>query len=233
MTSVKGHASDATLGGALHLADWSESRVTAPSEGTLEVQDASDPQQQHSMSRLLGTWGSAFVSGLHATGLSSGASDQGIVEAFFLDRMAASTLLQAVTASSPGAEITSVNLSTRIRLRRIARESRERGEDTPVDEAVERRAETLLERVWGSSLASDEAFTGSTFVTITGDGAVQFEWESEAMLIEATVEPRGGFTIYVHRERGGTVEHYPELIEEAVKVIERGWGGARRAAGGV
>ena len=55
------------------------------------------------------------------------------------------------------------------RLRRIARDG---GSGCAVDAKVERRAEALLERVWASHVSSDESFRDSTFVTITGDGAV-------------------------------------------------------------
>ena len=122
-------------------------------------------------------------------------------------------------------------LRTRTRLRRIAGDSRQG--DAGVPEEVEGRAEAVLERVWDSSAAGDEAFRESTFVTVTGDGAVQFEWESEAVAVEAIVEPEGGFTVYIHREGGGTEECSPAEVADAVEAIERGWGGARKAAGGV
>ena len=111
------------------------------------------------------------------------------------------------------------------RLRWIAR-----GDDTEcaVDAKVERRAEALLERVWASHVSSDESFRDSTFVTITGDGAVQFEWESGTVAIEAIVEPEGGFTIYVHPEGGEPIEHAPVELADAVAVIAHGW-----SAGGV
>ena len=94
------------------------------------------------------------------------------------------------------------DLDTRLRtvnrLRRIAGESRTGS--AGVAETVEARAAAMLERVWSSFVAEDKAFRDSTFVTITGDGAVQFEWESEDVAIEVVVQPEGGFTVYVHRE---------------------------------
>ncbi len=123
------------------------------------------------------------------------------------------------------------HLRTLARLRRIVDESR--NGDCPVAEDVERRAEAVLERAWNSRAAEDHAFRDSTFVTITGDGAVQFEWESEAVAIEAIVEPEGGFTVYVHRDGKETEECSPAEVAETVDAIERGWGGARRAASGV
>ena len=123
------------------------------------------------------------------------------------------------------------HLRTLSRLRRIASESR-RG-DTGVTDEIEARAEAVLERVWSSSAAEDRAFRDSTFVTVTGDGAVQFEWESGEVAVEAIVEPDGGFTVYIHRENNETEECSPAELTDAVEVIERGWGGATRAAGGV
>ena len=123
------------------------------------------------------------------------------------------------------------HLRTLSRLRRIASESR-RG-DTGVTDEIEARAEAVLERVWSSSAAEASAFRDSTFVTIAGDGAVQFEWESGEVAVEAIVEPDGGFTVYIHRENNETEECSPAELTDAVEVIERGWGGARRAAGGV
>ena len=123
------------------------------------------------------------------------------------------------------------HLITLTRLRRIAGESR--NGDCPVAEDIERRAEAVLERAWNSRAAEDHAFRDSTFVTITGDGAVQFEWESDSVAIEAIVEPEGGFTVYVHREGEETEECSPLEVAEAVEAIERGWGGARRVASGV
>ena len=92
------------------------------------------------------------------------------------------------------------HLRTLSRLHRIASESRK--QDSGVTAEVEARAEAVLDRVWESSAAEDSAFRDSTFVTITGDGAVQFEWESGAVAIEVVVEPEGGFTVYVHRGDG-------------------------------
>ena len=111
------------------------------------------------------------------------------------------------------------------RLWRIARDG---GAGCAVDATVERRAEALLDQVWASDAGDDEAFRDSTFVTITGDGAVQFEWESRGVAIEAIIEPKGGFTIYVHPENEEPVEHAPGEIRDAVAVIARGW-----SAGGV
>lgn len=106
------------------------------------------------------------------------------------------------------------------RLRRITHDG---GAGCAVDAKVERRAEALLERVWASDAGSDASFRDSTFVTITGDGAVQFEWESGTVAIEAIVEPGGGFTIYVHPEGGEPIEHAPVEPADAVAVIARGW----------
>ena len=106
------------------------------------------------------------------------------------------------------------------RLRRIALGD---GAECAVDAKVERRAEALLDRVWVSDVGSDESFRDSTFVTITGDGAVQFEWESGTVAIEAIIEPAGGFTIYVHPEGGESVEHAPVELADAVAVIAHGW----------
>lgn len=116
-----------------------------------------------------------------------------------------------------------MHLDTRIRLRRIAQESREHTSESGVEVEVERRAELLLERVWVSHVGSDESFRDSTFVTITEDGAVQFEWESDAVIIEAIIEPEGGFTIYIHPENGDPIEHAPVEIADAVTVIANGW----------
>lgn len=118
-----------------------------------------------------------------------------------------------------------VKARTLDRLRRIARDG---GAGCAVDTKVERRAEALLERVWASDAGDDEAFRDSTFVTITGDGAVQFEWESRGVAIEAIVEPKGGFTIYVHPEGREPIEHVPVALTDAVAVIAHGW-----SAGGV
>lgn len=122
-------------------------------------------------------------------------------------------------------------LRTLSRLHRIAGESRQRG--AGVTEEVEARAEAVLERVWDSRVAEDSTFRESTFVTITGDGAVQFEWESDVIAIEVVVEPVGGFTVYIHGDGNETEEYSPAEVAEAVGVIERGWGGAKRAASGV
>lgn len=117
------------------------------------------------------------------------------------------------------------------RLHRIAAESR-RG-DVGVTHEVEDRAEAVLERLWKASVAEDKAFRDSTFVTITGDGAVQFEWESGAVAIEAIVEPESGFTVYIHREGEGAEEYRLAELADAIEAIERGWSGTRRAARGV
>ena len=122
-------------------------------------------------------------------------------------------------------------LRTLNRLHRIAGESRE--ESAGVTEEVEARATATLERVWGCSAAEDRAFRESTFVTVTGDGAVQFEWESGAVAIEVVVEPEGGFTVYVHREGAEPEEWSPAEVADAIEAIERGWSGTRRAARGV
>lgn len=122
-------------------------------------------------------------------------------------------------------------LRTLSRLHRIAGESRQRG--AGVTEEVEGRAEAVLERVWDSRVAEDSSFRESTFVTITGDGAVQFEWESHVTAIEAVVEPGGGFTVYVHGHDKRTEERSPADVAEAVEAIERGWDGTRRTSGGV
>lgn len=122
-------------------------------------------------------------------------------------------------------------LRTLQRLQRIAGESRE--ESTGVTEEVEARAAATLEHVWGSSAAEDPVFRESTFVTITGDGAVQFEWESAAVAIEVMVEPEGGFIVYVHREGDEPEEWNPAELADAIEAIERGWSGTRRAARGV
>ena len=106
------------------------------------------------------------------------------------------------------------------RLRRIARDG---GSGCAVDAKVERRAEALLDQVWASGAGDDASFRDSTFVTITGDGAVQFEWESGTVAIEAIVEPEGGFTIYIHPENGEPIEHAPVEIADAVTVIANGW----------
>ncbi len=123
------------------------------------------------------------------------------------------------------------HLRTLSRLRRIASESRK--QDSGVTAEVEARAEAVLDRVWESSAASDGAFRESTFVTITGDGAVQFEWESGAVAIEVVVEPEGGFTVYVHRGDDQPEEWNPVELADAIEAIERGWSGTRRAARGV
>ena len=112
-----------------------------------------------------------------------------------------------------------MHLRTLSRLRRIASESR-RG-DTGVTDEIEARAEAVLERVWSSSAAEDSAFRDSTFVTIAGDGAVQFEWESGEVAVEAIVEPKGGFTVYIHRENNETEECSPAELH--------GRGGSDRA----
>ncbi len=122
-------------------------------------------------------------------------------------------------------------LRTLSRLHRIAGESR--GGGAGVTAEVEGRAEAFLERVWGSEAAEASSFRESTFVTITGDGAVQFEWESGAVAIEAVVEPGGGFTVYIHGGDEKTEECSPADVAEAVGAIERGWGGATKAASGV
>ena len=122
-------------------------------------------------------------------------------------------------------------LRTLNRLHRIAGESREGS--AGVTEGVEARATAVLERVWGCSAAEDGAFRESTFVTVTGDGAVQFEWESGAVAIEMLVEPEGGFTVYVHREGEEPEECSPAEMADAIEAIERGWSGTRRAARGV
>ena len=121
-------------------------------------------------------------------------------------------------------------LRTLQRLHRIAGESREGG--AGVTEAAEARAVATLEQVWDSAAAEDSTFRESTFVTITGDGAVQFEWESEAVAIEAVVEPEGGFTVYVHEEGQEPEEWNPAELADAIEAIERGWSGTRRAARG-
>ena len=123
--------------------------------------------------------------------------------------------LMAISTHDP-----EVKARTLDRLWRIARGD---GAGCAVDAKVERRAEALLERVWVSDVGSDESFCDSTFVTITGDGAVQFEWESGTVAIEAIVEPEGGFTIYVHPENGEPVEHAPVELADAVAVIAHGW----------
>jgi len=124
-----------------------------------------------------------------------------------------------------------IRLRTLSRLHRIAGESRQDG--SGVAEEVEGRAEVVLDAVWSSAVAADPTFRDSTFVTITGYGAVQFEWESDDIAIEALVEPAGGFTVYVHGADEETEECNPAEVAEVVGAIERGWGGARRAAGGV
>ena len=116
-----------------------------------------------------------------------------------------------------------VHLDTRIRLRRIAQESREHTAESGVEVEVERRAELLLERVWVSDTGTDATFCDSTFVTITGDGAVQFEWESEMVAIEVIVRPEN-FTIYIYRDGEEAEEHYPTSIAETVTIIAQGWG---------
>jgi hypothetical protein len=116
------------------------------------------------------------------------------------------------------------------RLHRIAAESRHGG--TGVTEEVEERAEAVLGQVLSASVAEDSVFRNSTFVTITGDGAVQFEWESGVVAIEAIVEPEGGFTVYVHREGEEAEEWRPLTPPDVVEAIERGWSGTRRAASG-
>lgn len=116
-----------------------------------------------------------------------------------------------------------VHMYTRIRLRRIAQESREHTSEYGVEVEVERRAELLLERVWVSDAGTDAAFRDSTFVTITGDGAVQFEWESEMVAIEVIVRPEN-FTIYIYKDGEEAEEHYPTTIAETVTIIARGWG---------
>lgn len=118
-----------------------------------------------------------------------------------------------------------VKARTLDRLRRIARDG---GAGCAVDARVERRAEALLEQVWASDAGDDEVFRDSTFVTITGDGAVQFEWESDAVAVEVIVEPEGGFTIYVHPEGRDPYEHAPVALRDAVAVIAHGW-----TAGGI
>ena len=68
-------------------------------------------------------------------------------------------------------------------------------------------------------MAEDRAFPDSTFVTITGDGAVQFEWESSTVAVEAIVEPAGGFTVYIHREHEETEEFSPAEVGEFVEEV--------------
>ncbi|MXY35502.1 MAG: hypothetical protein F4Y54_01805 [Dehalococcoidia bacterium] len=127
------------------------------------------------------------------------------------------------------------DLNTRLRtlnrLHRIAGESREGS--SGVTEEVEARAAATLEHVWDCSAAEDRTFRESTFVTITGDGAVQFEWESEVVAIEVVVEPEGGFTVYVHPEGDEPEERNTAEVADAIEAIERGWSGTRRAARGV
>jgi len=123
------------------------------------------------------------------------------------------------------------HLRTLARLRRIVEES-QHGE-AQVTEDVQERAEVMLEQVWSASVAEDRAFRNSTFVTLTGDGAVQFEWESENVAIEVVVEPEGGYTVYVHREGEQPEEWEPTEVADALEAIERGWSGTRRAARGV
>ena len=116
-----------------------------------------------------------------------------------------------------------VHMYTRIRLRRIAQESREHTSESGVEVEVERRAELLLERVWVSDAGTDATFRDSTFVTITGDGAVQFEWESEMVAIEVIVRTEN-FTIYIYRDGEEAEEHYPTSIAETVTIVAQGWG---------
>lgn len=123
------------------------------------------------------------------------------------------------------------HLRTLSRLHRIASESRKQASGVTAE--VEARAEAVLDRVWESSAAEDGAFRDSTFVTITGDGAVQFEWESGAVAIEVVVEPEGGFTVCVHRGDDDPEEWNPAELADAIDAIERGWSGTRRAARGV
>lgn len=141
---------------------------------------------------------------------------------------------QPIATETPRGRIESVHLNTRIRLRRIARESRGSEPRGGVTQEVERRAETLLERVWESSAASDGVFRDSTFVTITGYGAVQFEWEKDGVAIEALVEPELDFSVYVYPE-DGEPEECTNLLEmvDVVDLIERRWSGDRRASSGV
>ena len=109
------------------------------------------------------------------------------------------------------------HLRTLTRLHRIASESRQGG--AAVTKEVEERAEVVLKRVWSSSVAEDRAFRDSTFVTITGDGAVQFEWESSTVAVEAIVEPAGGFTVYIHRGSEETEECSPAEVGEFVEEV--------------
>lgn len=141
---------------------------------------------------------------------------------------------QPLATETPGDRIESVHLNTRIRLRRIARESREREPEGGVAQEVERRAETLLERTWESSAASDKVFRDSTFVTITGYGAVQFEWENDGVAIEALVEPELDFSVCVYPEDGEPEEFtgLPEMVD-VVDLIERRWMGDGRSSSGV
>ena len=174
------------------MATWSPSESLTFPEGTRGLESDAHPEEG---SLSVGSFGSATIlrtPGIHLGVETSGGPTQDFLGDFLARALEGKELLDTATASSLGTKITSVNLSTRVRLRRIARESRHTGEDTSVEEAIERRAETLLERVWETPVARDEAFADSTFVTITGDGAVQFEWESELRLIEATVEAARG-----------------------------------------
>ena len=110
-----------------------------------------------------------------------------------------------------------MHLRTLSRLHRIASESRKG--DSGVTAEVETRAEAVLESVWSSSAAEDSAFRDSTFVTIAGDGAVQFEWQAGAVAVEAIVEPEGGFTVYIHRENEETVECSPAELAAFVEEV--------------
>ena len=126
-----------------------------------------------------------------------------------------------------------IRTRTLSRLHRIAHSSRVEDPEKGVTESVEKLAAKLLDRVWESSVGGDAAFRASTFVTITGYGAVQFEWESENVAIEVVVEPEGGYTVYVHREGEQPEEWNPTEVADALEAIERGWSGTRRAASGV
>ena len=200
-------------------------------QGTSGIESESSPQEIAEAVDPRGTWSTPPASGIRITGGASSVTSLDFQRDFLARALKAGETGEAGTAPHMSSPITSITLSTRIRLRRIARESRDRGEGSGVAEAVERRAEALLERIWVSSAGRDNLFQNSTFVTITGDGAVQFEWESDTVLIEAIVEPEGGFAIYVHQGDEEAEEYHPEPMAEAVVAIERGWGGARRAAG--
>ena len=104
--------------------------------------------------------------------------------------------------------------TNRGRLERIIRESRlPDSELAPVTPDCEKRALELFGKVPDPS-----------FVTATGDGAIQFEWERGELEAEVVMEPDYGFSIYVFRQRDGQLECLEErddlMIEELLGTLQ-------------